>query len=234
MTTARVHCVLLACACGGLHAAGLALPEQSAASLGWSGGGVARTGRASNIHDNPAGIARLQHGELVGGALLLVPRISYDGPDGTADAREHEFVVPHAYLALPLDERWVAGLGVFAPFGLGTDWKRGWQGRYVSTYAELEVPTINPSIALRLDGGWSLGAGLRYTYASASIRRRIDAGLALYAASGADPALAPLIADADYDSGFALEGTGQAWNVDAGALWQGDRLAIGLAVVGPQ
>jgi long-chain fatty acid transport protein len=210
-----------------LHAAALAVPEQSVSSVALIASGVAGSGEASNVYVNPAGLAGLEGTAVEAGTLFIHPRHEFSGASG-GESAEAWYVVPHAYVGHGAGNGWAYGLGIYAPFGLGTDWDRDWDGRYVSTFAELQTIVVNPSVAYQVDERWRLGAGIRYYTAEADIRKQVDSGLVLFGQTG-NPAL---IADPTLDSGFAIQGDGDGWGFDLGAQFAPTpAVELGLHVV---
>jgi long-chain fatty acid transport protein len=64
------------------------------------------------------------------------------------------------------------GLGVFNPFGLGTDWPEDWRGRYVSTKTEIQTFYINPVAAFSM-GPVSFAAGMQAVYGTLELNRKV-------------------------------------------------------------
>lgn len=69
------------------------------------------------------------------------------------------------------------GLGVYSPFGLSTEWPKGWMGRYVNTFAEIKTTFINPVIAWRFNEFLSFGLGLSYVLSSVSMKNATNLSL---------------------------------------------------------
>ena len=66
-----------------------------------------------------------------------------------------------------------AGIGIYAPFGLGNEWGDETPFTSITTDAAIEYITINPVIAYDLSEVFSIGAGLTYNYANADIEQGI-------------------------------------------------------------
>lgn len=126
---------------------------------------------ASTIFYNPAGLGGLEGLQISGGVSLIAPRSSFRNlsplaPRGAEfDMKENEFLVPHFYGTYEITDGLSAGIGVYAEFGLGTEWDDDWVGRSSSTKAEIQTISVNPSIGYELDntgiGTFRVGAGLR-------------------------------------------------------------------------
>ncbi|WP_308726197.1 OmpP1/FadL family transporter, partial [Metapseudomonas otitidis] len=54
---------------------------------------------------------------------------------------------------------WTFGLGMYVPFGLVTDYEKGFQGRYYGTRSEVRVVTLQPTISYKINDQLSIGFG---------------------------------------------------------------------------
>jgi long-chain fatty acid transport protein len=169
-------------------------------------GGAAQAEDASTLFFNPAGIARLEQGELQLAAHLVIPGAEFsnhgsryvlpgtpfdglplsggDGGDGGATRG-----IPNVYLTQPIFRHTrqgdlSLGVGLSAPFGLETDYEPGWVGRYQALRTRLRTFDIQPTVAWRFLDCMSLGAGLDIQYASARLTQAIDFGLIAQPALG--------------------------------------------------
>ncbi|MBA5689106.1 outer membrane protein transport protein [Rugamonas apoptosis] len=162
---------------------GLALNEQSA-----SGFGTAYAGRsssaldASTIYGNPAGLSRIARKEVSGGFALIDVKDRISDALGEAPGTNNGdsvplTAIPFGYVAMPIDERFTFGLGFYVPFGLVNEYESTFQGRYHATYSKVQVMTLQPTIAYRIDPHVSIGGGLTLN--------RIDNNLQTDLATGA-------------------------------------------------
>jgi len=210
---------------GTVWASGLAIPEQGAAALGMSAAMTARSEDLSAIFYNPAGIDYVEGFELYAGITPIMPRHTYSpmtkdvGIFSKIDAEKNMFLPPQLYAAYRVHPKAVIGLGVYAPFGLGTEWADTWAGRYTSTYAEIQTVNINPTIAIEVHEKLSLGIGVSYITSSATIEKMVNTGGSV-----------GLGTNTAYDSEFGLDGDGTAWGLNLGALLRPmERLQLGVS-----
>ncbi|HYH78974.1 MAG TPA: outer membrane protein transport protein [Longimicrobium sp.] len=192
---------LFACAAVGtpLHAQGSAVDQQSACMTGRVGAGVASPcDDASGIYFSPAGLAQQGSAFSVGVTLVNAGNdFTYDvgaAPAGspTRIERDRETVpVPQAFLSYKVHPRLAAGIGVFAPFGLGIKWPvcslesspggcgdggENFEGRYTGYDNALRAVMIQPTLSFDLiPGRLSVGAGLDYVRGSIEVHQRADA-----------------------------------------------------------
>lgn len=189
ITSSIVWFSWLALAAGGsAHGAGFQLLEQNASGLGNAyAGSAAVAENASTIYFNPAGMSQLSGLSVSAGISAIRPSFKFrnDGSTPPAAAPLTDFagagnggdagkwgLVPNAYLAWQVDERWHVGVGFGAPFGLMTDYDDNWLGKYHSNKFEITTININPSVSYRVNDQWSVGAGLNWQRIDAEYTRR--------------------------------------------------------------
>lgn len=158
---------------GAAAASGFALIEQSASGSGNAyAGGAASAEDASTIFFNPAGMSRLSGKQLTvaGHALKLDATFANSGsanatarPLGGTSAEAGGWAfVPAGHFVMQISPQLHAGIGVFAPFGLKTEYQDGWAGRFQALKSSMETVNINPSLSYKVSAGLSVGAGLNY------------------------------------------------------------------------
>jgi len=224
--------VLILLSAGNVWASGLAIPEQGAAAMAMSAAMTARSEDLSSIFYNPAGIDYVEGLELFAGITPIMPGHKYSPLREDSkifskkEAESNTFLPPQLYAAFRAHRKIVLGLGVYAPFGLGTEWDKEWAGRYTSTLAEIQTVYINPTIAINVNEKVSLGLGASYITSNATIEKMVDTGGSL-AAKGFP---ASMMANTDYDSHFALDGDGSAFAINAGVLIKPvERVQLGVS-----
>ena len=171
-------------------AAGFAIDFEGARSVGMASAGSASADDATTLFYNPAGMSFLPRNELLAGGqlFLLHDRFSDAGSTilggavptpGTngSDAIPPTFI-PWLYATYRLNPTLTAGIGLFAPFGLRTDYGPHFVGRYQNQVTAITAINLNPSIAWRPVPWLSLGAGFSVQYVYARLTRGIDFGSA--------------------------------------------------------
>lgn len=162
--------LLLLCS-SSAFASGFSIYEASVRANGMLGAFSAYADHASTIFYNPAGLGGLEGINVSAGASIIAPRTSFRNKTPLApygaeyEMKKNQFFVPNFYATYEITEGLTAGIGVYAEFGLGTEWNDDWVGRAASTKAEIETITVNPSVGYKIDntgiGTIRLGAGLR-------------------------------------------------------------------------
>jgi long-chain fatty acid transport protein len=149
-----------------IFAAGFAINEQSISGMGTGFAGRSSSADdASTIFGNPAGMSRLKREQVTGGVALLdahtdISHASSSPNSGSNDGDMVPFIaVPMGYYVKPIDEHWAFGIGMYAPFGLVTDYENGFAGRYFGSKSEVKVMTLQPTVSYAFNDKVSIGFG---------------------------------------------------------------------------
>lgn len=218
-----------------VRAAFFQLAENSPAGLGNAfAGGAAIAEDASTVWYNPAGLTRLSGTQLVVGGHFIMPSLEFSGSASTVlgspvtgsdggDAGESAFV-PNLYLSHQYGNGISTGIGINAPFGLATDYKDDWVGRYHADRSEIMTININPGIGYKVNETFSIGAGLSWQRIDAELSQAVDFGTvcALGELTGSVPAgtCAALALQPGQDDGKAkVTADDDAWGYNLGLLW---------------
>jgi long-chain fatty acid transport protein len=175
-----------------VSASGFALPELSAAGLGLSNAIVANPENPGAIPYNPAAMGFHDHSSLDVGMLLINPNFEVKTATGTHESTGANWIAaPLLQGVWKIDSNWGLGLGVNAPFGLETKWEVGTfpklsvpipiapgvalpAGLQHPTQSKLEIVSVVPSVAYRVNDSLSLAAGADYYHARTGI---LDTGV---------------------------------------------------------
>lgn len=206
---------------GVAFASSFQLLEQSPAHLGSAFAGTASNAiDASSVFFNPASLSQLEGRHLtLAGNLVFTESVFHDqgsNTNGIESATDETGVVPNAYYVHPLNDRLTFGLGLNGPFGLASDYGRDWMGRYLATYSELEVASVNTTFAYEISDNFSLGLGVSYQRAEVILESQVDSTL------GVNPHPAT-------DSSAKIEGSDHAFVADVSAFYRPtDSTSFGL------
>lgn len=222
------------------QAAGFAIIEHSVSGLGQAFAGSAAVAEdSSTIFFNPAGMnnvaTKVGETKITAGAHIIhpssefeddgsthalqpltgVPLMGNDGGDAGVTA-----LVPNFYMTHRIDERLTFGFGSNAPFGLSTDYKEGWVGRYHGLLSEMLTVNLNPSLSYQVDDTLSVGVGVSAQYVEAKLTNAIDWGTLCFGVS--DPNTCGLLglAPQQNDGRAKIEGDDWSLGFNAGLLWQ--------------
>lgn len=176
-------------------ASGYGVGQESVSGAGVAhAGGAAAAQDASTIWANPAGMTLLGS-EIVGGGHMFFPKVEFDNrgsvlfngapiPGGEGGNAIEFAAAANLYGVWNVSPTLRLGLGINTPYGLVTDYEDDYVGRYSEVTTYLKTANVNPSAALKLGGGWSIGGGLNLGYADAKLLQAIDFGTVCAGAVG--------------------------------------------------
>lgn len=215
--------VALASASFSSLSAGFQVNEHSANGLGRAFAGQAATPEnASILATNAGAITAFDKTEMSFAVNYINPNVDIEGEmtvdmggtPVTADASEKDIaesaLIPSFFVVTPINDKVSVGAGLFANYGLSTDYSDTYNALHFADRAEVITFTFNPTVAYKLTDTLSIGLGLSATYAEAEIGTSTPQ--AIYGLTGgAVPGNATILKLEGDDWGFG-------WNL--GALWQ--------------
>ena len=149
-------------------AASYQLNDYSVTNLGRSYAGVGVTGDDySAIAYNPAGMTLKKKSGVQQVVNVIGVKSKVEKLDGTAEGTMKFWQpMPAGFGQYNVNDRFVVGGGIYAPFGLKTQYKSDWFGSDYAVLSKLAIVDFNVSAAYKLDEHWSIGASaiLRYIY----------------------------------------------------------------------
>jgi long-chain fatty acid transport protein len=177
---AAAAALVVACAAES-RAAGFAIFEQGARSMGFAGAYTAQSADGSAIFHNAAGIAFLRNRQVYFGGTAIQPTADFTGASpfpGESVVEKGDvgiLIPPHAYFTQPISDRLSFGVGLHVPYGLETGWENpdSYTGRYISTRAQLKGFSLNPTIAYKLEDRLAIGVGFDARFSSLGLERRV-------------------------------------------------------------
>jgi long-chain fatty acid transport protein len=184
---------------------GTRLPSQDDFVVARGYADVATADRGSAVYYNPAGLAQIDSVEIEAGTYVLTPQSTYTPPGGggTISSSKQTFVLPYAFLAIPLapmgGRQLALGIGAYSPFGLSSNWPQNTGFRTLATSNEVEYYTGAISLAVPVAPGLMLGGNLEYNHQHVDLNR----GLGFFP-----------------NDRFHFAGDGRAMSYDLGLLWQ--------------
>ena len=162
-----------------LRAQGYSVNEHSTCAMGRAGTATASPcPDGSAMFFNPAGLADWKAGQttITAGGTLIVPRGGF-----TADAtgfddrlKNGAYPVPAVYVTRGLTDKLAAGLGLFAPYGLTTEWPTTAQGRFLGYRSHISAVYLQPTVAYKVGEYVQLGAGFDLNFMAVELRQRVD------------------------------------------------------------
>lgn len=148
-----------------LFASGFALNEQSISGMGTGFAGRSSSADdASTVYGNPAGMARLKGQQVTVGIAAIDAKTDIKNAGGRSRGSNDGDMVPFTSVPLgfytyQINDQWSAGIGIYAPFGLVTDYEGGFQGRGFGSKSVVKVVTVQPTISYAFNEQVSIGFG---------------------------------------------------------------------------
>ena len=165
------------------NAQGFSVNEHSTCAMGRAGTGVASPcNDGSSMVYNPAGLTQLKSGQTqisVGGTFIHPIGGFEADTGGTSDLESHYYPVPAFYLSHGFGEKLAAGVAVFAPYGLSTEWEKKsngvlFPGRFSAYHSNIRNIYIQPTVAYKFADRISLGAGFDINMSHLELKQRLD------------------------------------------------------------
>jgi long-chain fatty acid transport protein len=172
----------------------------------------------SAIYYNPAGLMQLDGFDAEYGLYGISIDENYKPLHGTDahDSTAHEGIqaVPNLFLSYhPTKEPFSFGFGIYAPFGLKTEWPDDASFRTSGLYGSLEFISFTPTFALQLTRSLSIGVGVSANYEDAELREGLTSSPG--------------------DS-FSFKGDGVSVGGDFGIMWKPtERQSVGFSYHSP-
>jgi long-chain fatty acid transport protein len=202
---------------------GFAVIEHSASGMGNAFAGAAAIAEdASTAWFNPAGLTRFKEPQLVLSGHVIIPTADFTDKGsfvnaaltggtvvpgslrGSNDDGGAVGIVPNLYYTRALNDTTWFGFSLNAPFGLATDYKSDWVGRYHALESAVAALNINPSLAWRINDKLSFGAGISAQYITVTLSNAIDSAAACLSIAATNP----LLAAACTQAGVGVDGNG--------------------------
>jgi long-chain fatty acid transport protein len=200
------------------YGSGFGIFTQGASPLGQAAAVVAHSDGPSAVFFNPALIGKLPGTQVDVGTTLIFPHREFRDPGGATTATRDTLFYPSTfYLTHAFNDKFSTGLGVFNPFGLGTDWGGDWAGRYIATNSEFRTFNINPVAAYRLTPYLSVAAGIDIVLLDATLESKI-------------PSTALGIPGPPFDVAQKFTGSGLGLGYNFGTYYEvNDKLSLGAS-----
>jgi long-chain fatty acid transport protein len=216
------------------------LLEQSASGLGNAYAGQGASAQdASTVFFNPAGMTKLPGRNAVGALNAIKPSAKFTNTASTVAPLQTSLggnggdagdwaLVPNAYLSWQLTPQLFVGVGVNAPFGLKTEYDPAWVGRFHAIESELKTVNVNPSVAWKVSEMLSIGGGINYQRADATLSNAVNYSAAAFGAGGAG--LLAAIGGPGQEGIAQVKGDDSAWGYNLGIMVDlGPNTRIGAA-----
>jgi len=191
---------------------GYSIPEQGSKAAGMGGAFTGLANDPSAIYFNPAGISFQSGMNLMVGSTFVSPTSQYQNPAYSNTIYKQKslfFIIPQVFFTYEWEYGLTFGAGIYAPYGLGTEWEKGWVGDYYARKTDLQNIHFAGVVSYKVMENLSVAGSFAYSYASAVLEKKGDKiGLA---------------------GDVSLEGSGSGFHVGLSALYKPiDNLSIGV------
>ena len=163
-------------------AEGFRNPPPGTFDLGRAGGRIAQVDDASAVQQNPANLPDLLNPEFQFTPSIVYIHVNYRSSSGEVASTKNPWkLLPNLFATVPLvDDKLAFGLGFSVPYGLANEWNNNTSAfarpsgswRYQSPFlSKLETINFNPSLGLKINDHWSVGAGLDVMWSRLTLRQ---------------------------------------------------------------
>ena len=173
----RYACLIVAAWPAVLGAQGFGIFEQNTCTMGRGGtAAAAPCADGSAIFFNPAGLAGLKGGHASAGVTLIDVMGSFTNDlfQQTTDLDDPLIPVPQAYVSYGVTPELGVGIGLFAPYGVQTNWPLSFDGRFAGYDNIIKTFYVQPTVAYQVTPWLSLGGGLDIVHGSVELHQRLD------------------------------------------------------------
>jgi long-chain fatty acid transport protein len=173
-----------------LGAQGFGIYEQGTCAMGRAGAGVAAPcSDGSAMFFNPAGLAGLTGGRATIGVTLLDVHGGFtdDVFQQKAKLEDPLLAIPQIYVSYGPTSKLALGLGVFAPYGLQTQWPLSFDGRFAGYKNIVRSIYVQPTVAYQVSPRLSVGGGLDIVRGKVELNQRLDLANAPVPVAGVPP-----------------------------------------------
>jgi long-chain fatty acid transport protein len=140
----------------------------------------------SSMFFNPANLVDTDGITLSAGATLIAAGGSYtSGITGEeSDLQNDPIPVPHFYASYRFNDKTAAGLGVYVPYGLSTEWKPSFEGAFEGYNNGVQSIYVQPTFSYKVAERLRVGGGPIIAISAVELNQRLD--LSAQRISGAD------------------------------------------------
>ena len=171
-------------------ASGYHFGTQSVSSQSTANSSSAEAADPSTLFHNPAGLTKLEGTQVSINVNLVAPSVKYSDAEAyypgtnqpvqgatSGNIRPKSIVVaPHFYLSHRLNDNLALGLGMYVPFGSGTEYQHDAVLRYNLNELSVKTIAIQPTVAYKINDRHSVALGLVAQHTTANLRQYANFG----------------------------------------------------------
>ena len=153
-------------------------------------GDVARSGDASVIFANPAGMAHIKGYQVSTNLSLILPSAQMTSSSGTRTGvlggsaisgsttgeAGRSALLPSFFAVVPIGDDWRVGVAVTNPWGLATNYPENTVQRYHGLSSKLATYNFEPAVSYKVNPSLAIGGGVQIQYITARLTNAVDYG----------------------------------------------------------
>lgn len=145
-----------------------------AAAMGKGSAFVGEANTPAAVYYNPAGLNQIDRAQISFGGAFLAPNVDYKPTSGDeVQMRRNQFLIPHVFAVVPVNNRVAVGLGSTAYFGLGTEWAQDSPLRYDATKSDILNQDYMLTASYQVTDKWSIAAGPDNDFSRANKNKKL-------------------------------------------------------------
>lgn len=157
------------------QAVGIRILGQDTYAVARGNAVIASADNPSAVYYNPAGITQLPGHQFRASAYFISLKSEFTSPGGASfETKDDVKAVPTFYYTYTPEELPLSfGLGLYSPFGLGSEWPDDNPFRPLALKGEIRYGTLNPVVAWKVTEQFSIAAGPAFNYSEVELTRGI-------------------------------------------------------------
>jgi long-chain fatty acid transport protein len=164
---------------GSALATGFSIYEAGSRATALGGAFTATADDGSAMFYNAAGLSFMEGQSVDVNAMFIRPDFKFSGKlsktdaTQTGEAEANTFFVPGVYYTNNRGGSVAFGVGVYAPFGLGVEWKdaENWVGRRISHDVSIETVYVTPAVSYKTSENLALSFGLDVAHQNLNLKK---------------------------------------------------------------
>ncbi|MDB4886985.1 MAG: long-chain fatty acid transport protein [Gemmatimonadetes bacterium] len=174
---------------------------------------------ASSIYWNPGQVQATRGFSFYGGvaAIKIDGGFDQDTTHNRYDADIATAFVPHLFVNWRGAGKMALGLGVYVPYGLTSQWRDNFPGRFSALKTSLQTIYVQPNLAYQLTPNWSIGGGPVIAHSKVELVQGVDLATTATSSAVGAPTFGQLGIPLRTEFARAtLKGSSMAYGVDVG------------------
>ncbi len=126
---------------------------------------------------NPAATVFLDRPMVQAGIAFVAPSMKLVDGGNKYEMKNMVYPLPNFYAVIPTADRLGFSMAMNVPYGLTTEWKKGWVGDTKARKTELRCVFLTPSLSVKLTDWLSFGVGAQVAKANAEMIKAVTSSV---------------------------------------------------------